>query len=84
VRGGYARRMEDWSHAELQRLGRAIRAARHELRLSQEEFAERADIHRTYVGMIELGKVNVSWENISRVARGLGVKVSALVAAAGL
>ena len=76
--------MEDWTQGELQRLGRAIRQARRELKLSQEDFAERADIHRTYVGMIELGKVNVSLENISRVARALGVRVSELVAAAGL
>jgi transcriptional regulator with XRE-family HTH domain len=76
--------MEDWTHAELKRLGRAIRAARLEMRLSQEDFAERADIHRTYVGQIELGKVNVSWENISRVARALKQRPSELIAAAGL
>jgi transcriptional regulator with XRE-family HTH domain len=76
--------MEDWTHAELKRLGVAVRAARHEMKLSQEDFAERADIHRTYVGQIELGKVNVSWENISRVARALKVRPSELIASAGL
>jgi transcriptional regulator with XRE-family HTH domain len=76
--------MEDWTKPELRRIGNAIRVARHALKLSQEDFAERADIHRTYVGMIELGKVNVSWENISRVARALGVRPSQLIAAAGL
>jgi transcriptional regulator with XRE-family HTH domain len=76
--------MEDWTHAELRRIGRAVRAARHELQLSQEDFAERADIHRTYVTRIELGKVNVSWENISRVSRALRMKPSALLLQAGL
>lgn len=76
--------MEDWAIPELQRLGRTIRAARLEMKLSQEDFAERADIHRTYVGQIELGKVNVSWENISRVARALKMKPSELLTTAGL
>ena len=76
--------MESWSAAELKRLGQAIRTGRHELKLSQETFAERADMHRTYVGQIEGGKVNVSWENISRCARALGVKPSTMIARAGL
>lgn len=76
--------MEDWTRSELRLLGNAIRGARMEKKLSQEDFAERADIHRTYVGQIELGKVNVSWENISRIARALKMKPSELMRAAGL
>lgn len=76
--------MEDATHAELRRIGKAVRAARHEMGLSQEDFAEHADIHRTYVGCIERGEVNVSWENISRVARALRVKPSELLRSAGL
>jgi transcriptional regulator with XRE-family HTH domain len=76
--------MEDWTHTELRRIGRTIRAARHELGVSQEDFAEMADIHRTYVTRIELGKANVSWENISRIAKALRVKPSALLARAGM
>lgn len=76
--------MEDWTYGELRRLGRAVRAHRHALALSQEDFAEVADIHRTYVTRIELGKANVSWENISRIARALKMKPSALMASAGL
>jgi transcriptional regulator with XRE-family HTH domain len=40
--------------------GAAVRARRLELRLSQEDFADKAEIHRTYVSSIELGKVQVS------------------------
>lgn len=76
--------MEDWTYTELRRIGRAIRAARHELGLSQEDFAEMADIHRTYVTRIELGKANVSWENISRIAKALRVKPSTLLLRAGM
>lgn len=76
--------MEHSTHAELRRLGAAIRAGRQEMKLSQEDFAERCEIHRTYIGAIERGEPNVSWENISRVARALRVKPSALIARAGL
>lgn len=40
--------------------GKAVRKRRQQLRLSQEEFADKAQIHRTYVSSIELGKVQVS------------------------
>lgn len=76
--------MEEWTKAELKRLGRAIRTMRHERTLSQEDFAEIADIHRTYVTRIELGKANISWENISRIARALRLKPSALLLRAGM
>lgn len=39
--------------------GMTVRKRRHKLGLSQEEFAELANIHRTYVSSIELGKVDV-------------------------
>jgi len=40
--------------------GEAVRKRRSELGLSQEDFADVAGIHRTYVSSIELGKVQVS------------------------
>lgn len=76
--------MKDWTKAELKKLGRAIRTLRHERMLSQEDFAEIADIHRTYVTRIELGKANISWENISRIARAFRLKPSALLLRAGM
>ncbi len=76
--------MEDWAAVELRKLGRTIRAARKEMGMSQEYFAERADIDRTYVSRIEAGQVNLSWENISRIARALKTKPGALLTIAGL
>lgn len=76
--------MEDITRVELRRLGKTIRTARHEAELSQEAFAERADIDRSYVGRIESGSVNVSWENISRIGRALKLKPSTILARAGL
>ena len=39
--------------------GRAVRRAREQFGLSQEDFAEQAGVHRTYASSIELGKVSV-------------------------
>ena len=54
------------------RFGQAVRKLRLEQKLSQEELAERCDLHRTYISDIELGKRNVSLENIERIAAALG------------
>jgi transcriptional regulator with XRE-family HTH domain len=53
------------------RFGRAIRRIREEQGISQEEAAERCDLHRTYYSGIERGVRNVSIVNIERITRGL-------------
>jgi transcriptional regulator with XRE-family HTH domain len=70
--------------AQLDALGAVIRDERKRLKLSQEKFAEVCDLHRTYIGQIERGEKNVSFENISRIAAGVGLKVSVLFTKAGL
>jgi transcriptional regulator with XRE-family HTH domain len=60
-------------------LGQAIRREREKLGLSQEEFAERANVHRTYISSIELGKVNMGVEVANALALALGTKLSELV-----
>ncbi len=59
--------------------GRAVRREREKLRLSQEDFAERADVHRTYISSIELGKVSVGLEVANGLARALGIRLSELI-----
>jgi transcriptional regulator with XRE-family HTH domain len=59
--------------------GRAIREERLKLGLSQEEFAERARVHRTYVSSIELGKVSVGIEVANELAAALDLHLSDLV-----
>ena len=59
--------------------GRAIRRERENLGLSQEAFAERAEVHRTYISSIELGKVSVGIEVAHALACALGMKLSELV-----
>ena len=53
------------------RFGQAVRKLRQERKMSQEELAERSGLHRTYISDIELGKRNVSLENIERIAAAL-------------
>ena len=55
-------------------LGKLIRKYRLKRKLSQETLAEKADIHRTYVSDIELGKVDISITVAYRLAH--AVKIS--------
>lgn len=57
--------------------GTSVRGWRHQLGISQEELAERANLHRTYISDVERGSRNVSLENIERLARALDISVSA-------
>jgi len=61
-----------------ERFGFAVKDRREALGLTQEEFAERAGIHRTYLSDIERGTRNVSLINIERVAQGLSMNISEL------
>ena len=60
------------------RFGNAIRVIRRRERISQEELADRCGLHRTYISDIELGKRNVSLENIDRLACALNISLTDL------
>ncbi len=62
------------------RFGARVRQLRTERGWSQEAFADRAGLHRTYVGSIERGEQNISLANIERVAATLGVSLADLFA----
>ncbi|AFY49464.1 putative transcriptional regulator with C-terminal CBS domains [Nostoc sp. PCC 7524] len=62
------------------RFGRYVRKRRRELDLSQEELAEKAELHRTYISSIESGKCNVSLDNIERIANALNISIPDLFA----
>lgn len=56
--------------------GQAVRRRRNVLGLSQEEFADKAGIHRTYVSSIELGKVQISIRIANQLAVALETPLS--------
>lgn len=58
--------------------GHTIRDIRLSKQISQEKFADMCGLHRTYVSDIELGKRNVSLENIEKMADALEIKISDL------
>lgn len=59
--------------------GLAVRKIRTQRGWSQEKFAEIANIHRTYVSSIELGKVSVSLEIAEKIANSFDLKLSVLI-----
>jgi len=62
------------------RFGAQVRESRKAKGLSQEAFADLCGLDRTYVGGIERGERNVALRNIERIAKALGVSISALMA----
>ena len=63
----------------LLQFGHRVRDRRRSLGLSQEEFAARCGLDRTYVSGIERGKRNVALKNIKLVATALGISISELM-----
>ena len=60
-------------------LGAEIRKKRKELHLTQEELAERAEMHWTSISGIERGEHNVTIDNLIMIAAALKTKVRDLV-----
>ena len=64
---------------ELIKLGRLIRAKRESRSLTQYELAERSDVDRNYIGMLERGERNPSYLSLQKIAQGLGIPVHQLI-----
>jgi transcriptional regulator with XRE-family HTH domain len=63
----------------LEKFGARVREKRISLGLSQEELADRAGVHRTYIGMVERAEKNITLKNIEKIANALQVPVSELM-----
>lgn len=61
--------------------GICVRKFRSETGLSQEKFALKIDMDRTYYASVESGKRNLSIVNIQKIASGLGIPLSELFSA---
>jgi transcriptional regulator with XRE-family HTH domain len=56
--------------------GNRVRKERMKLGWSQEELAERAGVHRTYIGMIERAEKNATLESIEKIAKALKISIA--------
>ncbi len=61
------------------KFGEKVRDLRKERGLSQEQLAHNADLHRTYIGMIERAEKNITLLNIEKIANALNVEVNKLL-----
>ena len=63
----------------MEAFGQNVRKFRVEQGLSQEQLADRAGLHRTYIGMIERAEKNITLCNIEKIANALSVTIVALL-----
>jgi len=63
----------------LMALGKVVKKRRLELLISQEQLAELANLHRTYVADVERGSRNLGFINLARLAEALDMSLSDLV-----
>lgn len=73
------KRREGSDSALLTALSYTVRERREVLRLSQEEVAHRAKLHRTYISDIERGARNLSLKSLVDLARALELSTSELI-----
>jgi transcriptional regulator with XRE-family HTH domain len=62
-----------------ERVGLNLQRLRRERGLSQEELADRANIHQTYLSGVERGKRNPTVTVLQRIAEALGADIEDLV-----
>ena len=62
----------------LKTLGQRIKKLRKDQGYSQEAFADKCGVHRTFMGTVERGESNLSFKNIHKVTTTLGISLSTL------
>ena len=62
-----------------QNLGQNLRQRRKSLKLTQEAFAQRCGLHRTYVGAIERGERNITLSTLASIAAALNIQPQKLI-----
>ena len=58
------------------KLGERIKFYRLKCGLTQEKLAEKVGVHQTYIGKLEIGKINASVKTLFIISRALGIKLS--------
>lgn len=59
-----------------QQIGERIKMLRRKLGISQEELADKAEVHRTYIASLEVGKRNVSIVTLEKIVKALEISLS--------
>ena len=59
-----------------EKVGKRIKELRQQQSMSQEEFAFKCDLDRTYITSLERGKRNVSLENLEKIANAFNMTLS--------
>jgi len=59
-------------------LGKRIKENRLKRNLSQEDLAAKANMHRTYIGMVERGEKNITISNLKKISDALEIDISVL------
>ena len=60
------------------KFGQRVRYERLKQGLSQESLADKAGLHRTYIGMVERAEKNITLINIQKIAKALNIEISEL------
>lgn len=63
----------------LKKFGKSLKYYRNELGLTQEDLADKINVHQTYIGKLELGMINPSLLRIFMITRALKIKLTDIV-----
>ncbi len=62
----------------IKKLGHKVRITRTDRGFSQEKLAEIADLNRSFVGLLERGKTNITIKNLEQIANALDIDIKNL------
>lgn len=72
--------LRTWKMCDILKIfGERVREERNKKHLSQEDLADKAGLHRTYIGMIERAEKNITLKNIHRIANALDISITELL-----
>lgn len=61
------------------KVGAILQEARRKKHMTQEELADKADFHRTYIGFMEQGVYSPNLYSLTKITKALGIKLSDLL-----
>lgn len=71
--------IDNSNREELINLGKKVKLRRLKLNLSQEEFSDKAGLHRTYISQFERGLRNPTYTTLVKIASTLGISLKELL-----